>query len=495
MFISHHPLFSLFSPNKFRSGVNQFILPKVIVLLSRLGFIFWITAFLFLPIWTEFIFYFKDEGKLQIHEILLFLALSAFLLLVSSKHMLEKLFFQEDKVITSVRKTIGSVLVIFAVIYKITMKIEEKKVTDIKKSRYMSEIEGVKELEKKLMLQGIAETVYPYLNLEKLISIAKENKLAFIPLSMPSRSYVVLCYKEGRWIDYKTDRFGFRNQDDLVWEYEQEKRAVDNAQSQTYLIAGDDLSHKTCPEKSIAQLLQEAHKSKSTLHPNETRSPGSGKDLRVIDITSRGENVLMTLMKLYEFFPSKVSTVIVILSWKSFYSLSKFWNKKAVELYIKTDTGQRMKQNKNHIDSVIENELKKRVVRMSSQINYGLIRAYEKIYTPWMFIEFIRSKRTPDKTDISDIDVELGTFVLKKIIDLINRKNTYGLFVFVINNRPKLKKAVLDLFQDFSQKNGHKTELILIENSENPLPLIAQTLAIRIMETSQKNMENSQKNK
>ncbi|MEM4326441.1 MAG: hypothetical protein QXU40_04000 [Candidatus Pacearchaeota archaeon] len=299
--------------------------------------------------------------------------------------------------------------------YKVYNEIMIEKFKYIKETNYSSELELIN---KKIHTSG--EIVFPYIGFKKLREIvSKINGMNIFPVSQPSYSYIMYCHDGEKWVYYKTDRFGLRN-NDKVWD-----------ESGIFLI-NQDISK--CSNMSFAEELQ------------------SKIGISVIDLTSRGENIIISLMKIVEFVPKdRLRLALIILSKESFLNTKEFWDKNILERYIKEE-GQNIKDLKTQIDDAIKQYLIDKINR--KDILSPIFKVYENLYSPWVLAEFLKTA-FPKKQNISKIDIEIGKFILGRIIKFLGKEKSIFLFIGEERDNDRMKEI-----KDFLKSNGAKIKEI-----------------------------------
>ncbi|MCS7212873.1 MAG: hypothetical protein NZ927_01405 [Candidatus Calescibacterium sp.] len=396
--------------SKTKGYFSDFFILRLIALLWPIGYIFWITCLiLFIP-WSQKISKFKEEALLNTKEIVLISTVLLFLILSGSKIFLKRIFLPELKTALMMRNFIGSLLVILAISYITYIKIKEKDLDYIRKSKYYRESEIISEVENEITRYDMNAVVYPYLNFKTLKRLVDPYRLEIFPLSMPSNSYILYCYDGEEWIYYKSDKFGFRNTDNSIWE---------NNRKHKILIAGDSLSHVNCSSESVADIVREKLRSIEI----------EVKNFDVIDLTGRSENIIVTFMKIKEFLLENTSFVFLLLTRKSFNDILQYWDKEIVQKYIK-DLGKKQYRNeKSKLDSIVIDRLSE--IR-EKNIFDSVFNIYELVYSPWALSELIEKiKRKNESTKLSETEIEISKFILKAIDSFVENSGSKTFFMFI----------------------------------------------------------------
>ena len=121
---------------------------------------------------------------------------------------------------------------------------------NIRKIKINSDDKFDRRTKKKYYLDNVQihgkENIVPYVPIIKLYNYGVSKGYSFFPLSGKSNTVTILCNEGGFWANYKSDRYGFNNDDDF-W----------NKSKDVYLI-GDSFVHGSCvkTEHNIANQLK-----------------------------------------------------------------------------------------------------------------------------------------------------------------------------------------------------------------------------------------------
>ena len=165
------------------------------------------------------------------------------------------------------------------------------------------------------------------------------NMQKMIPLSGVSNSETVLCNENGFWAKYNSDRYGFRNPDNVWDENEIE-----------YLILGDSYAHGACVED------------KNTFRDNLERLSGKS----AINLGIGGNGPLMSLGAMIEYgFIKKPNKIVWLLNIADISdTIPEIENKILIKYIEENNFSQNLKNRSEEInlfyDEIIQNYLKKR---------------------------------------------------------------------------------------------------------------------------------------
>ena len=101
--------------------------------------------------------------------------------------------------------------------------------------------------------EGYESIYYPYLYEENYLELKKKINLDIIPINSKPYAKNYYCNEGYGLIKYISDRFGFRNNDD-IWK-------IDNTKSKILLV-GDSFAHGAClkTDSTIATFIEKNHR-------------------------------------------------------------------------------------------------------------------------------------------------------------------------------------------------------------------------------------------
>lgn len=397
--------------------MSRLLIPKIIraVFLliwysANLGYPIWITGLIFFIFWRKRI---STESFTPLELVFtLTVILTILPLAINLRFLQKRIFSLNDNNFSKAKRVIGLILLISFISYKIYINSNSEKFRYIKETQYTSEIEIIR----KNKIPEEWKLAFPYIEFRRMKKILDE-KFDVFPVSMPSHSYILYCYDGEKWIYYKTDRFGFRNNDKL-WD-----------EAEKIFLIGQDISE--CSERSFAEEIQ-----------NEL-------DVKVIDLTGRSENIIISFMKILEFLEKDKSKLnLIIISNKSFLNIEDFWDKDLIDRYINTKSeGQNLKDIKSDIDKELNRYF---LAKMNEKDVFApFFKIYEKLYSPWGISELLK---LPKKQEIiSEIDLQIGKFILTEIIRFLDKEKV--IFFILID---KYNRKQLEEIKDFMEDNGIK---------------------------------------
>ena len=158
-----------------------------------------------------------------------------------------------------------------------------------------------------------------------------DSERTISPLNGISKATTVMCNETGEWVNYKSDRLGFNN-DDSVY---------DNISSERIVLLGDSFSHGYCldPEKNLAGQLK-------------------SRGRNVINLGSAGSGHLTQLAIMKEFVPSlKPKYIFWIINHYDTLDLKHEYEDEFLPRYLEKDFSQNLVSKQQEVDLFWENLL------------------------------------------------------------------------------------------------------------------------------------------
>ncbi len=292
------------------------------------GVTFWIAFAIYMILWVRGLDKISKENILSHAKYIVafttLLILMAFTFLSPAK-ILAKLLGVKKEIAKNVKAISGILISLLAIIYhllspkSVAEKIIEKGIyfetrtaIDIYISRKLNMIYTTGEKNVIIFKPAIE------LGELKLVPTQEEIQRGDIPdintvmaISQPSRYEVILCHAGFTWVYYRSDRFGFRNPDE-VWDQE-------TSPENTAIIFGGDFAHGVCADdgKTIADILREK----------------TGKT--IINLAEKGDSPIVALAKLVEFGKiKKAENIILMFSGKDLMKIKDDWKHRILRQYI-----------------------------------------------------------------------------------------------------------------------------------------------------------------
>ena len=223
------------------------------------------------------------------------------------------------------------------------------------------------------------------------------NKIGFLPLSGTSNTQTIFCNENGNYTIYKSDRYGFNN-NDKNWD----KNNIE------YLLLGDSYVHGACvnrPNDITSQLILLSNKNS-------------------INLSFNGNGPLIELATLKEFFPNekKVKNILwFYYEGNDLAELNSELNNSTLVNYLDNENfSQNLIKNQKNVDKFLNEQLSKELAKMNSNSNLVLIKTL-KLYELRLFI------RNFFKKDIKSIS-EKDFFRIMDISNKFAKKNKVNFY-------------------------------------------------------------------
>lgn len=326
--------------------------------------------------------------------------------------------------------------------YKIGLNIQreyEKK--NKKKYDTRSKIQIYNEIKQKGLTHNTTLQVYPssFLN-------DKNNKL--LPLSGISKKKTISCNELGYYNNYKSDRFGFNNKDDL-WDVE-----ID------YLILGDSFVQGDC--------VNNEHNISNNI------SKKMNKKILNLGVSSTGPLFQYAIFKEYAYDLKFKKLIWVFYENNDLENLYSEINNSILKSYLnKNNFSQNLKNNVTEIDNMFKSKLineyqNKKGKNKFSLYNFLKLKLSRKVLNfKTKKMNNINNLYNSDNPQVAFNEVNFKNYflILKKINNLLKNKNAQLLFVYVPEN--KRYKEMSESYTSQSEFNRKKIlDFVSTENIE-----------------------------
>jgi hypothetical protein len=266
--------------------------------------------------------------------------------------------------------------------------------------------------------EGYEEIIYPYLYEDNYSLLKKKINLDIIPVNSLPYKKNYYCNEGYGLIKYTSDRFGFRNNDD-IWKTDNFNKKI--------LLVGDSFAHGACvnTEHTIATLLQK----------NKDQEGGGLNNKTVFNVSLGGNNPFIYASLLHLFSPIIKPNYIVVV----FYANDNDYSSKSIF--------QRNLKKNLHKDYFSNNYLSQEI---KNKIEYS------QIYLKKIILE---------KNKVSEPNF------FKKLIHLFKFKQTRELIIFVnkkffFNSIPFSSKLTIDKAIENCKIYNCKPIIVYIPNSK-----------------------------
>ena len=250
-----------------------------------------------------------------------------------------------------------------------------------------------------------------------------------------SNIYTFLCNESGEWSTYTSDRFGFRN-DDNLWE-----KSVD------FIALGDSYTFGYCVDegKNIIEEFNEYSK----------------KKIINLAVGSSGPLHQLAILKEYISFIKKPKTVLWFYQESNdIINLENEWNNKILKKYLNDDFNQNLAANQININKITDKYLKEQYVKNS----YSLKKFLKLETIKWKIYSYFNSnhkefdiRNTEKKTNQARL--EKFEIVLSNAKSFLNKKNINLVFLYnptwlrysdskFNNDEFRLKKSIIKIVNE-----------------------------------------------
>jgi hypothetical protein len=268
--------------------------------------------------------------------------------------------------------------------------------------------------------EGYEEIIFPYLYEENYSLLKKKINLDIIPVNSLPYKNNYYCNEGYGLIKYTSDRFGFRNNDD-IWK-------VDNI-NKKILLVGDSFAHGACvnTEHTIATLIQK--------NKDQEKRGGDLNNKTVFNVSLSGNNPFIYASLLHLFSPIVKPNYIVVV----FYANDNDYSSKSIfQKNLKKDLHMDYFSN-NYLSQEIKNKIE-----------------YSQIYLKKIILEKNKNQETN---------------FFKKLTNLLKFSKTRELIIFVykkffFNTIPFSSRLTIDKAIENCKIYNCKPIIVYIPNSK-----------------------------